>query len=105
MAEGEVQKERKFLHEISNQLVVSHGMGHFVLDYVKEQEGFDEKMLDRLEKALGSVDKIVQLVRDDELRTYNQLGFHLSWSHTTLPNVFVRLEPHCVEMEYKESRA
>ncbi len=63
MPKADVPKERTFLHDISNQLVVAHGMGHYVLDMIKESDDVDEKVKDRMQKVIASVDQIVLLIR------------------------------------------
>ena len=43
-------EERKFLHEISNHIVVAHGMATFALRAIKENPNVSEKEVERLEK-------------------------------------------------------
>jgi hypothetical protein len=57
-------EERNFLHDLSNQLVIAQGMTSIVLKTLKKDEGIDPKVLDRLEKAVGAVNKQVEMVKD-----------------------------------------
>lgn len=58
----EILKEREFLHDISNQLLIAQGMGSFVLDQIQEREPEDSKERIRMEKAMKAVDKIVKML-------------------------------------------
>ena len=59
-----IKAERKFLHDMSNQLLISQGMGGFVLNAIKKREGHDPKELQRMEKSMKALDKMVELVTD-----------------------------------------
>jgi hypothetical protein len=59
-----ILKERKFLHDISNQLVVAQGMGHMVLKNLKGVENLTEKELVRMEKTVKAVENIVSMVKE-----------------------------------------
>ena len=58
--------ERKFLHDMSNHLVVAQGMGNIALKNLKQDDelSIDPKVLERLEKSLKAVDKIIVLVKE-----------------------------------------
>lgn len=55
--------ERGFLHDISNQLVIAQGMGSFVLSSISKKENEDSKELQRMQKVMKSVDKMIDMVR------------------------------------------
>lgn len=50
--------ERKFLHEVSNHLVVAEGMLSLLESTVHKNEGMSEKEKDRFNKSLGALKKI-----------------------------------------------
>lgn len=56
--------ERKFLHDISNDVVVAQGMCSFVIRKVKEDKPLDTKDLERLEKTLEAIGKITRQIRE-----------------------------------------
>ena len=57
--------ERKFLHDVSNQLVVAQGMGSIVLKKLtKTEEELDPKVIERLEKTISAVDKMIKMVKE-----------------------------------------
>lgn len=59
--------ERKFLHDISNHLVVAQGMGNIALKNLKQSEentSVDQKAIDRLEKSVKAIDKMIVLVKE-----------------------------------------
>lgn len=53
-----VMNERKFLHDISNHIVVAHGMTTFVQRAIKNNSTVDAKELERLEKAIEALNKM-----------------------------------------------
>ena len=55
--------ERKFLHDVSNSLVVAQGMSGFLLKAIQKYEGMGEKEIERMEKIVASVRKISELVQ------------------------------------------
>lgn len=57
-------EERKFLHDISNHIVVAQGMVNIVLKSLKEVEGLDAKILERQEKALNALNNQVQMIKE-----------------------------------------
>ncbi len=57
-------EERKFLHDISNQLVVAQGMGSFVLRSMNKKDDVDEKDKQRMEKTLNAVNQIITMVKE-----------------------------------------
>lgn len=56
-------EERKFLHDISNHIVVAHGMSTFVLRTLKEGLPGTAKEVDRLEKALDAITQMSDLLK------------------------------------------
>ncbi len=58
-----VKEERRFLHDMSNQMLVAQGMANFVLKKIKEKalEGVPD--VQRLEKSLKAMDKMVDLIK------------------------------------------
>jgi archaellum component FlaC len=59
----QVLEERKFLHDVSNQLVVAQGMGGFVLKSIQEGGSASEKDIERLGKNILAVQKMIELVK------------------------------------------
>ncbi|MCF8058217.1 MAG: hypothetical protein K9K67_02905 [Bacteriovoracaceae bacterium] len=56
-------EERKFLHDISNQLVVAQGMSSFLQKALDSNDTVGAKEKERMEKISNSVKKIVDLVK------------------------------------------
>lgn len=57
--------ERKFLHDLSNQLVVAQGMGAIVARSLHELEGdIDPKIIERLDKGNKAIDKMITLIKE-----------------------------------------
>ncbi|MCK5071875.1 MAG: hypothetical protein KAQ98_00515 [Bacteriovoracaceae bacterium] len=63
--------ERKFLHEISNQLVIAMGMGDYVQGVLKENTSIDEKCSQKMQKTMRAVEKITNMVleRRDKIKS------------------------------------
>ena len=59
-----IAEERKFLHDISNHIVVAHGMATFVLRAIKGNPNVDKKEIDRLEKSVDAINKMTDLLRE-----------------------------------------
>lgn len=57
-------EERKFLHDISNHIVVAHGMATFALRAIKTNPNVGEKEVERLEKSLDAINKMTDLLRE-----------------------------------------
>ncbi len=57
-------EERKFLHDISNHIVVAHGMATFVLRSIKENPNIETKDVERLEKSLEAINKMTDLLKE-----------------------------------------
>lgn len=57
------EEERKFLHDISNQLVVAQGMGAMVLKKIAAIEGIEEKIVQRQEKSLNAVNQMIEMLK------------------------------------------
>jgi len=58
-----IKEERVYLHDISNQIVIAHGMAGFVQMYLKKMENVDPKTLERIEKSINALNKIVEQTR------------------------------------------
>lgn len=56
--------ERKFLHDVSNQLVIAQGMGSFLRKALEKNEGVGEKEVERVHKLEKAVKELVTLVKD-----------------------------------------
>lgn len=58
--------ERKFLHDLSNHIVVAHGMATFALRGIKSKAdaNVDAKEVERLEKSIDAINKMTELLRD-----------------------------------------
>lgn len=59
-----IKKERIFLHDISNHLLVAQGMGTFVNRVVKKNFDEDSKEAQRSQKVIDAIDKIIVLVKE-----------------------------------------
>lgn len=59
-----VMEERKFLHDLSNHIVVAHGMASFVLRAVKTNPNIEAKEIERLEKSLAAINKMTELLQE-----------------------------------------
>ena len=57
-------EERKFLHDVSNHIVVAHGMATFVLRTIKDNAAVDKREIERLEKALVAINKMTELIHE-----------------------------------------
>lgn len=58
-----VKEERKFLHDISNHLLVAEGMGTFVKKQLEKDENTPEKVKNRMSKSLDAMEKIIDLIK------------------------------------------
>jgi len=56
-------EERTFLHDMSNHIVVAHGMATFVLKTLKSNTGIDQKEIERLEKSINAINKMTELIQ------------------------------------------
>lgn len=56
--------ERKFLHDISNHIVVAHGMATFTLKAIKDNPNVGEREVERLEKSINAINKMTELLRE-----------------------------------------
>lgn len=57
--------ERKFLHDVSNQLVVAQGMGSIVLKSLNKSENeLDPKVIERLGKTISAIEKMIKMVKE-----------------------------------------
>lgn len=60
----QLMDERKFLHELSNQLVVAQGMGSFVSRGLVVGGPVTEKEVERMQKTIGALERMIHMVRD-----------------------------------------
>jgi len=58
------QEERTFLHDMSNHIVVAHGMATFVLKVIKNIPQVEPKEIERLEKSLNAINKMTELIQE-----------------------------------------
>ena len=58
-----IKEERKFLHDVSNHLLVAQGMGTFIDNVVKDNFDGESKEVQRSEKVMKAIDKIIELVK------------------------------------------
>ena len=56
--------ERKFLHDLSNHLVVAQGMGSIAMRNIEKIEGVDEKTRERLGKSIHAVEEMIKLIKE-----------------------------------------
>ena len=70
--EEQIASERSFLHDISNQLVIVQGMASLALNDIKKNATTESQEVRRLDKAMGAVEKIIDLVksRRDHIKTF-----------------------------------
>lgn len=59
-----IAEERKFLHDISNHIVVAHGMANFVLKSIKVNANVEAKEVERLEKSIEAINKMTELLQN-----------------------------------------
>lgn len=59
-----LMEERKFLHDLSNHIVVAHGMATFVLKSIKENPNVEAKEIERLEKSVMAINKMTELLKE-----------------------------------------
>lgn len=59
-----IMNERKFLHDVSNHIVVAHGMATFVLRTLKDNPNVDAREIDRLEKSITAINKMTELLKE-----------------------------------------
>lgn len=57
-------QERVFLHDISNHIVVAHGMATFVLRSIKSNPNVEAKEIERLEKSIEAINKMTDLLKE-----------------------------------------
>ena len=60
----ETAKERKFLHDMSNHIVVAHGMATFVLKAIKDNPNVGEKELERMAKSINAINMMTELLKE-----------------------------------------
>lgn len=64
LADKLINEERVFLHDISNNIVVAHGMMTFVLRTVKENPSVEKREIERLEKAIEAINRMTDALRE-----------------------------------------
>ena len=57
-------EERTFLHDMSNHIVVAHGMAAFALKVIKTNPSVDAKEVERLEKSINAINKMTELIQE-----------------------------------------
>ncbi len=57
-------EERKFLHDLSNHIVVAQGMTNIALKLLGEVEGVDPAILEKQEKALKAMNNQVRMIKE-----------------------------------------
>ena len=57
-------EERKFLHDLSNHIVVAQGMTNIVLKLLKDADGVDEAIVEKQEKALNALNNQVRMIKE-----------------------------------------
>ncbi len=57
-------EERKFLHDVSNHIVVAHGMTTIVLRTLRDNPNVEAREIERLEKALAAVNKMTEAIQE-----------------------------------------
>jgi hypothetical protein len=58
-----VSDERKFLHELSNHIVVASGMLNFAHRVLKDNPTVEPKEIDRLVKSMDAISKMTELLK------------------------------------------
>ena len=61
---NQVLEERKFLHDMSNKLLIAQGMSTFVVRTFKKNESATEKDLSRCDKLLQSVSDMMEMIQE-----------------------------------------
>lgn len=56
--------ERRFLHDISNHIVVAHGMTNFVHRALKDNPNVGAKELERLVKSLDALSRMTESLKE-----------------------------------------
>ena len=56
--------ERKFLHDISNDVVVAQGMCMSVLKKLRDNRPLEEKDTERLEKTIDAINRITKQIKE-----------------------------------------
>lgn len=59
-----VKENRKFLHDISNKVLIGSGLGSHVLNALKSGKAIDEKMVDKLNRAINAVNLIAEMIKN-----------------------------------------
>lgn len=62
-----IREERDFLHDLSNKLVIAHGMTSFVQNALNKAQGnpeIDEKWLAKLEKSTRAMEQMINMIKD-----------------------------------------
>lgn len=56
--------ERRFLHDLSNMLLISQGMASFVRKKMNENLETDHALIDKLDKSLNAMDRMVECIKE-----------------------------------------
>lgn len=65
--------ERKFIHDLSNHIVVAHGMATFVLRTLKTNASVDAKEIERLEKSIDAINRMTDLLKERRAEVMNKM--------------------------------
>ena len=60
------------MHDISNHIVVAHGMATFVLKTLKSDKPVEPKDVERLEKSIDAINKITQQLKERRALLHGQ---------------------------------
>lgn len=58
-----IEDERKFLHDLSNHIVVASGMLNFALKVLKDNPTVEAKEIERLGKSIDAISKMTELLK------------------------------------------
>lgn len=59
-----VKEGRKFLHDISNKVLIGSGLGSHVLTALKKSKEIDEKLVDKLERSMNALNLMADMIRE-----------------------------------------
>jgi len=57
-------EERKFLHDLSNHIVVAQGMTNIVLKLLKDSDSVEDAIIEKQEKALNALNNQVRMIKE-----------------------------------------
>jgi hypothetical protein len=56
--------ERRFLHDLSNMLLISQGMASFVKKKLNDNPETDSTIIDKLDKSLNAMDRMIDSIKE-----------------------------------------